>query len=116
VTKPALKLPDSKGGWASLILGFGLCFVGIAHALMGDYEQAWLDWAGAFGTLGLPALVGKGYHVEIRKDAPVNTSPPEGFAGVHRLESNDDVDPAPKPQPFKAWPQTEVRRADEHEH
>ena len=114
MTKPAVKLPDSKGGWASLILGFGLTFVGLAHCLMGDYEQAWLDWAGAFGTLGLPALIGKGYHVEIRKDAPIDTKPAAVYRDMGRLsESNEDIDCDPIPRPK---PAAEVRRADEHEH
>lgn len=112
MTKPVIKLPDTKGGWASLVLGFGLAIVGIAHCLMGDYEQGWLDFAGAFGTLGLPALVGKGYHVEVRKDAPVDTSPPAGFAGMPRLSESNQY-PDPLAPPLKPGHSAEVRRGDE---
>lgn len=114
MTKPVIKLPDSKGGWASLILGFGLTFVGIAHALQGDFEQAWLDWAGAFGTLGLPSLFKqKGYHIEVKPDKPVDTSVPAGFTGMPRLsDSNEYPDPLARPKPKFG---SEVRRADEIE-
>ena len=92
MAKSVIKLPDSKGGWASLILGIGLTFVGVADWMMGNYEQAWTDWAGALGTLGLPALFGKGYHLEIKQDVPVDTSPPKGFEGMRIGGPDDDTD------------------------
>lgn len=96
--KPVIKLPDSKGGWASLLLGFGLMVVGVAHFLQGDYEQSTLDFGGAFGTLGLPAIFGKGYHIEVRKDVTDDTSRPQ-----------------PMPPARRPANMAEVRRADEHE-
>lgn len=118
MTKPVVKLPDSKGGWASLLLGIGLLFTAAAHGVAGDYQQASLDLAGAFGTLGLPAIFGRGYHVEIRRDRMVDTSPPPGWEGTGRLTaSNEEIDgllpprkPTPTPTPR---PGAEVRRTDE---
>jgi hypothetical protein len=92
--KPVFKLPDTKGGWGSLIVGIGLLIVGIGHLWQGDNEQGWLDLTGAFGTLGLPSLLGKGYHVEIKKDVSVDTTAPEEFRHMPRLsESNEYPDP-----------------------
>jgi len=105
MTKPVVKLPDSKGGWASLVIGLGMLMMGIGHMLQGDYEDATGYFTGAFGTMGLPSLFGKGYHVEIRRDHVADLSPPKGFEGVGRLtDTNEDIDaedikPVPKPGP-----------------
>ena len=62
------------------------------------------------GTLGLPAILGKGYHLEIKQDVPVDTSPPKGFEGVGRIGGpDDDTDDLPK----RVKPVAEVRRSDE---
>lgn len=115
MTKPVIKLPDSKGGWASLGLGVCLMGVGIFHLILGENDQAWLDFTGAFGTLGLPSIFGAGYHVEIKKDVPIDTTAPEGFGGTGRLtETNEEIDAEPLgPRKPKPGPVTEVRRADE---
>jgi hypothetical protein len=69
-------LPTTKSGWASIALGLSLFLACIAHTLEGNPSQAFLDLCGALGTLGLPAAVGPGWHVEIVKDARVDTSAP----------------------------------------
>ncbi len=61
--------PGRLAWFFSLVLGIGLAMVGTAHFYQGNYEQASLDFAGAFGTVGLPALKKRGYHIEIRRDA-----------------------------------------------
>ena len=65
------KLPATKAGWASLILGVGLLAVGCAHWLQGNTSQACLDFSGAFGTLGLPNLA-----VTAARPAPIPPTKP----------------------------------------
>lgn len=82
--------PSRTAWWASCLLGLGLLLIGSAHFLQGDYQRATEEFAGAFGTLGLPALAGRGYHLEIRRGT---VAPPGRYSGMPRLsESNLDMD------------------------
>ena len=67
---PVPRIPATKSDWASLMLGISLIFFAIAHFLQGNPNQAFVDLSGALGTLGLPSLMGSGWHIEVRKDFP----------------------------------------------
>ena len=64
----APKLPRSKSDWAAVALAISLIAHGVSRWLCGDHMQAFVDFSGALGTVGLPSLLGSGYHVEIVKD------------------------------------------------
>ena len=72
-----LKLPQTKSEYAALALAISLILHGVYSWLSGNYNQAAADLSGAFGTVGLPSLLGSNYHVEIRRDYdPSADSPP----------------------------------------
>lgn len=65
-----VRLPQTRAEYSALALAVSLVFHAVFNWLAGDYTAAATDLAGAFGTVGLPTLVGSGYHVEIRQDLP----------------------------------------------
>lgn len=64
------RLPQTRAEYSAVALAVSLIAHAVYNWLAGDYTSAAADFAGAFGTVGLPTLVGSGYHVEIRQDTP----------------------------------------------
>lgn len=65
-----IRLPQTRAEYSAFALAVSLIAHAVFNWLSGDYTGAAADFAGAFGTVGLPTLIGSGYHVEIREDQP----------------------------------------------
>jgi hypothetical protein len=53
---------------AALLLAISLTFHGLACVVTGDMKGAFADFAGAFGTAGLPAVWGHGLTITTNDD------------------------------------------------
>jgi hypothetical protein len=115
-----LDLPKSKAGIASVLVGLGLLILGIGHLLQGETSQAFADFAGAAGTLGLPSIFKGASNIIVSPGEPpfpvtIETPGPvtvvETPAGGIRPTPPGGIRPT---TPGGIRPIVEVRTQDEH--